>query len=150
VVSNLVNRATVLLNYRLSDVAAMLPDRCPCGRALPLLKLHQGRIDDWIALPSGEQLHPQRLHGALKTVGAIWQWQLVQRTPRDFLVRIVAPERHDQDALREGVEREMRRLMGFKPSLEILFVNEMERTQGAKFRPVISLVRRGQPPVTRP
>jgi hypothetical protein len=37
VVSNLVNRETVLLNYRLGDVAASLPDRCPCGRSLPLL-----------------------------------------------------------------------------------------------------------------
>jgi phenylacetate-coenzyme A ligase PaaK-like adenylate-forming protein len=32
VISNLVNRATVLLNYRLGDFARLSPDSCDCGR----------------------------------------------------------------------------------------------------------------------
>jgi phenylacetate-coenzyme A ligase PaaK-like adenylate-forming protein len=39
VVSNLVNRATVLLNYRLGDIATKLSVPCPCGRSLPLLSI---------------------------------------------------------------------------------------------------------------
>lgn len=58
VVSNLVNKATVLLNYRLGDIACMLPEPCPCGRSLPLLSFPQGRTDDWIRLPSGKVVHP--------------------------------------------------------------------------------------------
>src|SRR4030067_870432 len=37
IISNLVNRATVLLNYRLHDVAALSDELCPCGRTLALL-----------------------------------------------------------------------------------------------------------------
>jgi phenylacetate-CoA ligase len=58
VVSNLVNRATVLLNYRLGDLAALAPDPCPCGRALPRLAGLHGRRDEWIDLPSGRTVHP--------------------------------------------------------------------------------------------
>ncbi len=140
VVSNLVNRATVLLNYRLSDIATMLPDACPCGRVLPLLALHQGRVDDWIALPSGEIVHPGTVHSALKRVGGIWQWQLVQRSPRRLLLRIVAAEPCEQQVLKARVEQAIRHLMGGQVELKIDFVREVERTPGAKVRPVISLL----------
>ena len=58
IVSNLVNRATVLLNYRLGDVACLLPEPCTCGRSLPLLSAILGRSDDWIRLPSGQSIAP--------------------------------------------------------------------------------------------
>ena len=47
-VSNLVNRGTVLLNYRLGDVAAKLDGRCACGRTLPMMSFLEGRSDEWI------------------------------------------------------------------------------------------------------
>ena len=61
VVSNLVNRGTVVLNYRLGDVATKLlaGDRCPCGRSLPMLSLIEGRQDDWLKSPAGEEVHSQ-------------------------------------------------------------------------------------------
>ena len=33
VLSNLVNRGTILLNYRLGDIASRLEEPCPCGRS---------------------------------------------------------------------------------------------------------------------
>lgn len=59
IVSNLINRATVLLNYRLGDVASLQRPRCPCGRSLPLLSFIEGRADDWIQSAAGGTLHPQ-------------------------------------------------------------------------------------------
>jgi len=41
VVSNLVNKGTVLLNYQIGDLAALLPQPCTCGRTLPLLSFRQ-------------------------------------------------------------------------------------------------------------
>jgi phenylacetate-CoA ligase len=43
VISNLINRGTVLLNYCLGDLASLPLDRCPCGHALPLLSNLEGR-----------------------------------------------------------------------------------------------------------
>ena len=41
---NLVNPATVLLNYRLGDLAAFLPGKCLCGRSLPMLSFHSRTV----------------------------------------------------------------------------------------------------------
>lgn len=46
IVSNLHNTATVLLNYRLGDLAEMSTQDCPCGRNLPLLRELHGRAVD--------------------------------------------------------------------------------------------------------
>lgn len=35
-ISNPVNQGTVLLNYRLGDIATLSRQRCSCGRSLPL------------------------------------------------------------------------------------------------------------------
>jgi phenylacetate-CoA ligase len=59
VVSNLVNRATVLLNYRLGDLASYVGGSCPCGLALPLHAPPIGRIDD--VIENGAVVHPMAL-----------------------------------------------------------------------------------------
>ena len=59
VICNLVNRGTVLFNYRLGDLAAWLPGPYPCGRRLPLLSFIQRRVADWLQTPSGRCLHPE-------------------------------------------------------------------------------------------
>ena len=57
-----------------------------------------------------------------------------------FVLRIVAPGSQDRDSLTKGAQRELRRLMGFEPILQVSFVQEIARTDGAKLRPVVSLV----------
>lgn len=69
IISNLVNKATVILNYRTGDRARKSIELCSCGRTLPVLQELQGRICDTIycadgidisyavlATPSGEML----------------------------------------------------------------------------------------------
>jgi len=63
IVSNLVNRGMVLLNYRLGDIVTLLRERCTCGRSLPLLSFPQGRSDDLIEFESGGVGHPPAVPG---------------------------------------------------------------------------------------
>lgn len=58
VVSNLVNRGTVLLNYRLGDEVSAVPEACRCGRTLPRALGLAGRPG--VPGPGGLR----RLHGA--------------------------------------------------------------------------------------
>ncbi len=53
IVSNLHNTATVLLNYRLGDLAELSVIDCPCGRNLPLLRELHGRVLESILLANG-------------------------------------------------------------------------------------------------
>lgn len=67
-----------LLNYRLGDIARMLPDACPCGRSLPLLSFPGGCNDEYLQLASGKIIHPQAARTILLSEEAIWRFQVIQ------------------------------------------------------------------------
>lgn len=138
VVSNLVNRGTVLLNYRLGDVAAKLPAPCPCGRSLPLLSFPQGRVDDWVQTPSGELLHAQAVRGLLLADASLLAFQVVQHSPLRFTVAAVASRDCDRHEARAGIERRFAERFGPGTSTEVSFVDSLPRTPGGKVRTVVS------------
>lgn len=138
VVSNLVNRATVLLNYRLGDMSRMLPDSCPCGRSLPLLAFPLGRSDDWIHLSSGQVMHPQPVVDILEDIETIWQFQIMQQSNTHFHVSVVASPTCDREAVAQLVVRNFRRVLGESISVDLAFVDRIEHTAGGKLRPVVS------------
>jgi phenylacetate-CoA ligase len=138
VISNLVSRATVLLNYRLDDIATRLPGSCACGRSLPLLSSVEGRSDDWLEVPSGHLVHPQAVVKIFKNVQGLWQWQVVQETPTCFCVHLVTAEACDRQAARQEIEAEFVRVFGEGTTVDIRFVNTVQRTAGGKVRSVVS------------
>jgi len=143
VISNLVNRATVLLNYRLGDYATMLPDPCPCGRTLPLLSFPPGRLDDRLTLPDGQTVVPQVLRTAFILERDVRLYQVVQHEPARFSVRIVAAPDADREALIGRVRERLAHWFGPDVQLNYEFVDTIERTPGGKWRAVISFCGNG-------
>jgi phenylacetate-CoA ligase len=134
VVSNMVNRGTVVLNYRVGDRAALLPEPCPCGSALPLLSFPQGRCDDYLRLPSGATLHAQAICGALSRDEPIWQYQIVQDAPDRITLSIVADPTCDRQQVRESIERRLATVLGEAVTVTIQFVESLKRTAAGKRR----------------
>lgn len=141
VLSNLVNRGMVLLNYRLGDLAAMLDTPCPCGRTLPLLSYPPGRSDDKVLLPDGRWLHPQAVRTVFTTEAEVFQYQIVQHTPSRFDVKVITAPGADQAVIKTRVKKEFRTRFGPDVQVEVRFVDSIDRTRGGKFRPVICLCR---------
>ncbi len=139
VISNLVNRATVLLNYRLGDVATLRADRCPCGRSLPLLSFPEGRSDDLIQLPGGGVMHPQAIRIIFTHEPQVWQYQVMQETATRFRIAIVASPSCDRAQTSVRVREGFIRTFGSEIQVEIEFVDSIPRTRGGKVRPVLSL-----------
>jgi phenylacetate-CoA ligase len=136
VVSNLVNRGTVVLNYRVGDVAARLPDRCECGRVLPLLSEVQGRRTEWLASRSGEPVHPQALRSILRSVDGVRRFQLVQKEPGHVrVVTVIAPDA-SPDAVRARIVEEVGSL-GASMTAEVEFTESLPRTEGGKVRLIL-------------
>ncbi len=140
VVSNLVNRGTVLLNYRLGDLAALATEPCPCGRSLPLLASLDGRSDDWIDL-ADRRVHPQAVRTLFTDEQTIWQYQVVQRAPTHFDVAIVAMDTCDRPQTSARIRQKFAERFGPEVSTDIAFVDELPRTAGGKLRPVLALRR---------
>lgn len=145
VVSNLVNRATVLLNYRLGDVAAKRRERCPCGRSLPLLSLPEGRTDDWVSTPSGELLHGQAVRSLILADASVLTFQVVQRALTSFLVSVVLSPSGDPAESRMGIQRRFAERFGPETVTEVNFVRDLARTRGGKVRAVVSLLPEARP-----
>ncbi len=141
IVSNLVNRATVLLNYRIGDTAAYLRGACPCGRTLPLLAWIDGRSDDCLELPSGRIIHPQALCRIFRDEPLVWQYQILQLTPGRIRVELVTLKMGDQPAIRYRVEKKFLDIVGSGVSLEVGFVPSIKPTPGGKRRAVTSYCR---------
>ncbi len=147
VVSSLVNHATVLLNYRLGDVAALLPDPCPCGRSLPLLSFPQGRSDDLMELPSGRVVHTA-IANVFNVEPDIWQFQVVQQTPTHFRMSLVVAHTCDREQLQRRVSTKLADILGEEGTMEIEFVDAIARTAGGKHLALIpfDLARRSSDP----
>lgn len=142
VVSNLVNRATVLLNYRLDDISCMLPTPCPCGRSLPLLSFPQGRNSDWIELSSGKIVHPQSVADIFEDIEAIWQFQVIQENSTYFCASVVTSKACDREGISKLIANNFKQTLGENITLDLTFVDQIERTAGGKLRPVVSKLRR--------
>jgi phenylacetate-CoA ligase len=139
VLSNLVNRATVLLNYRLGDLASASPTPCPCGRAFPLISSPVGRADQISVLPDGSEVHPILFHDICLAVPGILQYQVRQIQPAVFRISLVAPPETDRKETEGRIRELVRTRLGEGVTAEVRFVEELERTSGGKTLAVISL-----------
>ncbi|TMC48551.1 MAG: phenylacetate--CoA ligase family protein [Chloroflexi bacterium] len=137
IVSNLVNRATVVLNYRLGDLASMLPEACGCGRTLPLLSAIEGRSDDWIELADGRQINPLSACVAFRKEAEVWRFRLTQRAPGDFRVAVVVAPDADRSEMTTRLRGRLQANLGTDAQVEIEFVDAIEPLPGGKHKAVV-------------
>ena len=138
VVSNLVNDATVLLNYRLGDQAALLTEPCGCGRTLPRMTQPLGRLDDWV-LVGETRVHSQTVRTIFTDESEILQYQVKQRGPRDFVVSLVTRAPELDAALERRVGERFRARLGEAVTVEVMRVHDLPRTARGKVRAIVSM-----------
>jgi phenylacetate-CoA ligase len=140
VVSNLYNRAMVLLNYRIGDVGALSVDPCPCGRSLPVLRQLEGRSSSTLHLADGREILDHVLTHAYKDVlESAMAFQIVQRQPGDFVLRIVAAPRTECHTMEERILSAARRVLGEGNALMVEFVDRIEPGPRGKHQRVVQL-----------
>ncbi len=80
VVTSLNQYSLPFIRYELGDLVTALPDRCPCGRAAPLLSAPLGRCSDMVTLPDGSKLCCAYLDFALRGEMDLKQYRFVQHS----------------------------------------------------------------------
>jgi phenylacetate-coenzyme A ligase PaaK-like adenylate-forming protein len=136
-VTNLFNRVQPLIRFEVTDLIAVEPEPCPCGRSLMRVRSLEGRSDDVLEL-GGVTVHPL-------------QFALVTADPdvREFLVVQESDGLRLRVALREGAEDAPARLrarLGARleelgvanPTVEVETVEALERSAGGKLRMVVA------------
>lgn len=140
VISNLVNRGSVLLNYRIGDRGALSDDPCPCGRNTRRILELDGRTEDVIVLPDGSLIGAIGISGALAGLPGLLRFRLVQRGATEFDVELVPVDPHTFARLAEQAVTALRPLL---PGCDVRPVNcvELELPTGGKHRYLIPLER---------
>jgi phenylacetate-CoA ligase len=141
VLSNLVNRGTVLLNYPIGDVGTIATEPCPCGRTLNRLETLEGRVEDIVALPDGRFVHPRQVWEVMKAEPRVLQYQLLQSAPDRFTLEVALAESGDaapqgDTALGEAAASALTELLG-GATVEVR--RRPEEPRRGKFRAVVAL-----------
>ena len=132
IISNLINRATVLLNYELGDEGRILPGLCQCGRTQRMLSLNISRVADRLTLADGEQVHPIRFAEAVYWEKDLWQHQVVQKSENEFELFLVADPAADRDAMGKRLIDEFEKWFQGRIRVHMQFVDQIEMTPGRK------------------
>jgi phenylacetate-CoA ligase len=138
VLSNLTNRATVLLNFKLGDVVTWSQSPCPCGRTLPAIEHIQGRSDDLVLMPDGSVIHGLAAIERMQRVPGVVQVQLIQEGLRRFSVRAVCADDAAWASVHAALEAALSRLVGADAEVRTVRLDRIPPGPGGKVRAVIS------------
>jgi phenylacetate-CoA ligase len=140
VISNLTNRATVILNYLLGDLATLGRRPCPCGRTLSTIERIEGRADDYVVLPGGERLHALSVQSSVHRIEGVIQLQIVQEELRRFLLRVVYTGRAEWSGVSREIAATLGRMVGGDAIVEVERVDALAVGPSLKVKAVISHV----------
>jgi phenylacetate-coenzyme A ligase PaaK-like adenylate-forming protein len=136
-VTNLFNRTQPLIRFEVTDLVAVEPEPCPCGRSLLRLRSLEGRAEDVLHL-GGVHVHP--LQFALVTADPdVREFQVVQQGEA-LRLRVAL---HDGAAeaparLRARVGARLEELGVARPSVEVETVEALERSPAGKLQVVVA------------
>lgn len=140
VCTGLGNYLQPLIRYEVGDAVAWSQETtCPCGRRTPMLQSIEGRIEDLCYTANGKAL--QRFDTVFKDVMAVREAQIVQEALGHFVLRVVTTRRFNGSS-RERLVTNMLEHVG-QARIDVVEVDEIQRTPSGKFRAVISKVKWG-------
>jgi len=126
VITDLTNEATPIIRYRgLGDLARWETSPCPNGSTLKSIRQLEGRSAAMLRMRSGVLLSPFVITNAIEEVPGLAQYQVVQREPGAFEVRVVAakgtpPFQIDRDiksVLSAAVANDAELIVNFVPTI---------------------------------
>jgi phenylacetate-CoA ligase len=139
VITNLHSYAMPFIRYRQEDVVVLSEEKPICGRPFPLIKKIQGRLLDFIVLPSGKKLCPHPFLKLMSNLQGIKQWRIIQEDSNLLSIRIV-PSKDHRELLSDAIRKELFKLVGSTLKINISFVEEIKFDSSRKMRQIMSNV----------
>ena len=105
------------------------------------MQLLQGRVDDYIVLPSGRCFSPRMVNPAFETLPGILEHVLVQETPDWIVAHLNVLDEH-RSTTPSLVEHALRDLFREPIRLDVRLTTELECGRTGKLRCIVSRVNR--------
>lgn len=137
------NMAMPLIRYDTGDLVVPSDEKCPCGRAFPVVKSIEGRECDVVRTPSGTVLGASILTALVYVVcGAnhFVESQIIQDAPDHITFEYVPTKSCSLKYLSE-LEKRIVKYLPNDLKLSLREVKMVKRTQSGKLRAVVSEIR---------
>ena len=143
VVTELNNTLMPLLRYRMGDFGSLGSAPCKCGRNLAILQHIHGRAYDFVVTPDGRRFHGEIIMYVFEEAKAqgmpLGQFQVIQRSIDDFLVKIVPASGFDQKTHTAAIAKRMRQFLGEGITVDFEMCASISREQSGKMRVIVGL-----------
>ena len=126
-VTDLFNKAIPFIRYKIGDLGVLSYEQCSCGSRNKILNKLQGRTNDWVKLPSGNQSPGLTFYyisrSILETSGVLKEFIIKQVTIDHFIFEIVSDRELSKD---EEIEIKNKITKYLEPGLKVT-INRVER-----------------------
>ena len=147
IITNLYNSSMPFIRYEMGDRGTMMKSgHCQCGFNGPVMRLTEGRFENFIVLPDGKEITPRIMYEVVNSafphdtpgwnmIEAIRTFQIIQEA-NDLIVVKVVPGPAYSESLWRAVEDNIRNL---HPAmrLEVVIVGDLRPEPGKKFHQVL-------------
>jgi len=128
-----------LIRYSLGDIGTPSNEQCSCGRGLPLMKMINGRIDDFLILPSGRLLSPRNL-GTLEYIDGIAKFRIIQEYKDKIVVQVVKGTNFSSKMIKQIKRNILEGSLGENVQIIVKTVEDIPRDKSDKLRMILSRV----------
>jgi len=142
VCTSLVNYAMPLIRYRIGDVGIPLEERCSCGRSLPLLKMLEGRADDFLTTLDGRIISPTIFSPyPFKSLRGINQFKVIQERRDKLTIQIATePDFPEDGHIQEEARKEIVKIFGEGMKVDFQILERIDIDPSGKLRKIVSHV----------
>jgi phenylacetate-CoA ligase len=137
--TGLTNRAMPLLRYAIGDIGVPGAGPCPCGRGFATMELIQGRVDDFVVLPSGRRLSPRMINPVYELLPGVLEHVLIQERPDHIVVRVNLAADH-RSTTPPLIRAALGGLFAEPVRLDVEVTTDIARGRTGKLRTVVSRV----------
>jgi len=141
VVTGLYHRAMPFIRYQIGDAGIPIGETCECGRNWPLIKSIEGRMDDFVVLPSGKIISPNYFSlniGEREEIPGIVQYQIIQEKKDRFIVLVEKRNGFDKDSVKKIKEQIKEDCFGENVTVDVQVIKKIPRERTGKLKKVVS------------
>ncbi len=145
-VTDLTNRMTPVIRYRLGDIVTLSqPDVCACGLPFKVITEIHGRVEDTVVTPDGRRHHPSlvcHLVGMVtQNLPGVSRYQVRQTSPSNFELLLATEKVHDRARLSRAATEIFAKHLHPHVAVSVRVVEVIEREKSGKYRIVVNEVR---------
>ncbi len=122
------------IRYRTGDVGIFTKERCSCGRAHPILKNIEGRVQDFIVSKKGHLAPLTSVYHLIAfTSKNLKECQLYQEKKGEIIINIVKDKNYTKNDT-DNILYNFKKRAGNDFDFKVKFVDSIPRTSRGKFR----------------